>query len=66
MRLPTDDVLLDLELGSDVRSVSAAIGGCGDREGRELCDICEVEREEGKDDKDARGFTAPGGPFEIV
>lgn len=34
------------------------MGGCGDREGRELCDICEGERDEGKDESDARGFLA--------
>lgn len=31
--LPMDDVLLDLELGSEVRSRSAWTGGCGDLEG---------------------------------
>lgn len=40
-------------------------GGCGDREGRELSDICEAEREEGKDDRDARWFTGPAWPLGI-
>jgi len=49
--VPVDGVL-DLELGSDVRSVSdmAAAGGCGDRDGR--CDMWEGERAEGKDDSE--------------
>jgi hypothetical protein len=48
------DGVLDLELGLDVRSVSVT-GGCGDRDGRELWDICEGERdEEGNDESDVR------------
>lgn len=50
VRLPIDDVLLDLELGFEVRSVSKFMGGCVARE----FDICEVEREDGNDDRDAR------------
>jgi hypothetical protein len=62
--LPIDEVLLDLELGFEVRSVSTCKGGgCGDRDGRELSDICEAEREEGKDESDARGFTAAAWPL---
>lgn len=52
-----------LELGLDVRSVSEGIpgGGCGEREGREACDISEPERDdEGKDVRDDRGIGAPG------
>ena len=54
-----------LELGLEVRSVSDAIpaGGCGEREGREVCDISEAERDEfGKDESDerGRGRGAPG------
>lgn len=41
----SSDGVLDLELGSDVRSVSA-MGGCGDLAGREACDESEGERAE--------------------
>lgn len=48
--------VLDFELESRVRSVpedmTPAIGGCGERDGREWCDNCESDREEGKDDKE--------------
>lgn len=44
--------VLDLELGSEVRSVSA-MGICGDLDGLELCDICDGEREM-KDDIEVR------------
>ena len=56
--VPTEAVLL-LELGFEVRSASGtkAWGGCGEREGREACDISEAERDDGgNDDSDARGF----------
>lgn len=55
--------MFDLELGFEVRSASAAIGGCGDREGRSWCDICEAEREDGKEEREARGLAAVGGPL---
>lgn len=42
-----------MELGSDVRSVSPS-GSRGDLGGRELCDICDGEREEGKEDSEVR------------
>lgn len=61
--LSIDDVLFDLELGFEVRSASAAIGGCGDREGRSWCDICEAERDDGKEEREARGLAAAGGPL---
>jgi hypothetical protein len=41
------------ELGSELRFVSDGMGGCGDRDGLEAC---EVEREDGKDEREARGF----------
>lgn len=50
MPVPVEGVL-DLELGSDMRSASLpapATGGMGDREGlEERCDICDAEREDG-------------------
>jgi len=49
---PSDGVL-DLALGSEVRSVSAT-GGCGDLACRELRDMSEAERDEGKDRSEAR------------
>jgi len=52
-----------LELGLDVRSVSDAIpgSGCGEREGRDACDISEAERDdEGNEESDDRGSGAPG------
>lgn len=56
--VPVDGVF-DLELGSEVRSVSETMppplvpGGMGDRDGLERCDICEAEREfGGSDDSD--------------
>lgn len=47
------DGVLDLELGSDVRSVSTG-GGWGDLEGRDEWDTCEGERDEGNEDSDVR------------
>lgn len=44
---------MDLELGSEVRSVSA-MGGWGDFEGREESDIWDGEREEGNEDSEVR------------
>lgn len=61
--LSIDDVLFDLELGLEVRSASAAIGACGDREGRSWCDICEAERDDGKEESEARGLAGAGGPL---
>lgn len=55
--------MFDLELGFEVRSASAAIGGCGDREGRSWCDICEAERDDGKEEREARGLAAVAGPL---
>lgn len=49
------DGVLDLELGSELRSVSIT-GGCGDRDGREVWDIWEGEREAGKDDREVLRF----------
>ena len=45
--------VLDFELGLEERSASAG-GGCGDREGRELWDICEDDLEAAKDEREAR------------
>ena len=45
--------VLDFELGLEERSASAS-GGCGDREGRELWDICEDDLEAAKDEREAR------------
>lgn len=57
---PVDGVL-DLELGFEVRSVSVTCGW-GDREGRELWDICDGERE---DEGEARRVARwPLCPFE--
>lgn len=42
-----------MELGSEERSVSAT-GGCGDREGRELLDICDGDLEVGKLEREVR------------
>lgn len=44
---------LDLELGSEVRSVSA-MGGCGDLDGREWKDICDGERDGGNEEREVR------------
>lgn len=49
---PSEGVF-DLELGSEVRSVSTR-GGWGDLDGRDECDICDGERDEGKDESDVR------------
>lgn len=54
---------LGSEVGSEVRSISILVIGFGDLEGR-LCDISDVEREEGKDDREVLRFTAL--PLEIV
>lgn len=43
--------VLDLELGSEERSTSKP-GGNGDFEGRETCDICDTEREEGNEERE--------------
>jgi hypothetical protein len=48
--MPLDGVF-ELELGSDVRSVSI-IGGFGLLEGLEFRDIAEGDRDDGKDDKE--------------
>ncbi len=61
--MPVEGVL-DLELGLEVRSVSdmMAAGSLGERGGRtsEAVDICEPERDEGKDDSDGvRPCAAP-------
>lgn len=47
-----------LELGSEVRSISAPMAGasCGDVSGRELCDICEGDLEDGNEASDGRRF----------
>ena len=47
------DGVLDLELGSETRSASKP-GGNGDREGRDVCDICDAEREEGNEEREVR------------
>jgi hypothetical protein len=61
--VPVEAVLL-LELGLEVRSVSEVMpcGGCGEREGRDACDISETERDDvGNDVSDDRGGSgAPG------
>jgi hypothetical protein len=49
---PMEEVL-DLVLGSEVRSVSA-MGGCGDLDGREWKDICDGERDGGNEERDVR------------
>lgn len=51
--------MLLFELGLDVRS--EATGGCGERaDGREACDMSEVERDDevGNDDNEVRRFPA--------
>lgn len=47
--------VLDLELGSEERSTSRP-GGNGDLEGREVCDICDTDREEGNEEREGRRF----------
>lgn len=45
------DGVLDLELGSEDRSVSIRGGGCGDLDGRDFCD---GDREGGNEESDVR------------
>ena len=49
------DGVFDLELGSEDLSASKP-GGSGDREGRDVWDICEGDRDEGNEDKEVRRF----------
>lgn len=48
-----NDGVLDLELGSEVRSVSAT-GNCGDLAWREFWDICDGDRDDGNEEREAR------------
>jgi len=50
------DGVFDLELGLELRSASINGGGCGDLEGREVCDICEGERDAGKEESEVLRF----------
>jgi hypothetical protein len=45
--------VLDSELGSETLSASK-FGGSGDREGRDPCDICDADREEGNEEREVR------------
>ena len=60
---PVDGVF-DFELGSDDLSVSA-MGGCGDREGREWFDICEGDLEFGKLESEVRRLGQAPPPLEL-
>lgn len=46
---------MDLELGSEAPSASKP-GGSGDLEGRDVCDICDADREEGNDEREVRRY----------